>query len=78
MSIVETLLHPYHAGGEAPSGGSLLFVFMLPMLAIVAMVVLIGVGLTWALVAATVAAIALMTAIVMVAIGRLLDDDGDD
>jgi hypothetical protein len=77
MSALETLLHPHHTADEPTPATPLLFVFLIPLLAIVGMVLLIGSGLTWALVAATIAAIAIMTVIVLIAIGRMLDDDGD-
>jgi len=56
--------------GVAP----LLFVFMIPMLAIVGLVLWIGASPTWLLVGVTIATIGLMTGIVMLAINRLLDD----
>lgn len=58
--------------GVAP----LLFVFMLPMLAIIGLVLWIGASPTWLLVGVTMATIALMTGLVMVAINRLLADGG--
>lgn len=61
-------------GPDAP----LLFVFMLPMLAIVGMVLWIGASPTWLIVGLTMATIALTTGIVMYAINRLLQDgDGE-
>lgn len=60
------------------SDAPLLFVFMLPMLAIVGCVLLIGQSPTWALVGVTMATIGLMTGVVMWAINRLLaDGDGE-
>ncbi|MDO8186383.1 hypothetical protein Q5424_08910 [Conexibacter sp. JD483] len=62
---------------EAPDA-PLLFVFMLPMLAIVGMVLWIGASPTWLIVGLTMATIVLTTGIVMYAIKRLLDDgDGE-
>lgn len=58
--------------GVAP----LLFVFLLPLLAIVGLVLWIGAAVTWLAVGVTMATIGLMTAIVMVAINRLLADGG--
>ena len=58
--------------GVAP----LLFVFMLPMLAIVGLVLWIGASPTWLLVGVTMATIGVMTGIVMLAINRLLADGG--
>jgi len=61
-------------GPDAP----LLFVFLLPMLAIVGMVLWIGASPTWLIVGLTMATIALTTGLVMLAINRLLSDgDGD-
>lgn len=61
-------------GPDAP----LLFVFMLPMLAIVGMVLWIGASPTWLLVGAAIATIAITTGFVMIAINRLLNDgDGE-
>lgn len=54
----------------------LLFVFLLPMLAIVGLVLWIGSSPTWLLVGVTMATIVLMTGIVMLAINRLLADGG--
>lgn len=59
-------------GGVAP----LLFVFLLPMLAIVGLVLWIGASPTWLLVGVAIATIAVMTGFVMVAINRLLADGG--
>lgn len=60
------------------SDAPLLFVFMLPMLAIVGCVLLIGQSPTWALVGLTMATIGVMTGLVMWAINRLLaDGDGE-
>jgi Flp pilus assembly protein TadB len=60
------------------SDSPLLFVFMLPMLAIVGCVLLIGQSPTWALVGLTMATIGVMTGLVMWAINRLLaDGDGE-
>lgn len=60
------------------SDAPLLFVFMLPMLAIVGLVLWIGQSPTWLLVGLTMAVIAAMTGLVMLAIKRLLDDgDGE-
>ena len=62
---------------EAPDA-PLLFVFMLPMLAIVGMVLWIGASPTWLIVGLTMATIALTTGLVMYAINRLLSDgDGE-
>ncbi len=56
----------------------LLFVFMLPMLAIVGMVLWIGASPTWLIVGLTMATIGLTTGVVMYAINRLLSDgDGE-
>jgi hypothetical protein len=60
--------------GVAP----LLFVFMLPMLVIVGLVLWIGASPTWLLVGVTIATIGLMTGIVMLAINRLLADGAAD
>ncbi|MDW5598658.1 hypothetical protein VSS74_30130 [Conexibacter stalactiti] len=60
------------------SDSPLLFVFMLPMLAIIGCVLLIGQSPTWALVGISMATIGVMTALVMWAINRLLaDGDGE-
>ena len=60
------------------SDAPLLFVFMLPMLAIVGMVLWIGQSPTWLLVGVAIAVIVVTTGFVMVAIKRLLDDgDGE-
>ena len=58
--------------GVAP----LLFVFLVPMLAIVGLVLWIGASPTWLLVGVTMATIGLMTGLVMLAINRLLSDGG--
>lgn len=62
---------------ESPDA-PLLFVFMLPMLAIVGMVLWIGASPTWLLVGLAIAVIAVTTGLVMIAINRLLQDgDGE-
>ncbi|ADB53993.1 hypothetical protein [Conexibacter woesei] len=59
---------------DANSASPLLFVFLLPMLAIVGLVLWIGASPTWLLVGVAIATIAAMTAFVMLAINRLLQD----
>lgn len=60
------------------SASPLLFVFLVPLLIVVGMVLWIGSALTWAIVFVTIAAIAGMTGLVMASINRLLNDgDGE-
>ena len=61
---------PMLDSGVAP----LLFVFLVPLLAIVGLVLWIGSSVTWLAVGVTMATIAAMTGIVMFAINRLLAD----
>lgn len=56
------------------SASPLLFVFLVPLLVVVGMVLWIGSAATWLLVGVTMAAIAGMTGVVMLAINRLLSD----
>ncbi len=60
------------------SSAPLLFVFLIPMLAIIAMVLWLFSGPTWFIVGATIVAILLMTGFVIGAIGRLTSDDALD
>ncbi|MBS1868817.1 MAG: hypothetical protein JSS99_04065 [Actinobacteria bacterium] len=56
----------------------LLFLFLIPLLAVVGLVVWLASGPTWGLVAAVLVAIAVFTtAIVLVFLRRLNDEDGD-
>lgn len=80
---MSTTAHPAtalaHTAEEQPldSGvAPLLFVFLIPLLAIVGLVLWIGASPTWLAVGVTMATIGLMTAIVMLAINRLLADGG--
>lgn len=59
---------------DSNTASPLLFVFLVPMLVIVALVLLIGTSPTWLLVGVTIAAIVGMTGLVMRAINRLLSD----
>ncbi|MBB4662960.1 hypothetical protein [Conexibacter arvalis] len=58
--------------GVAP----LLFVFLVPLLLIVGLVLWIGAATTWLVVGITMATIGVMTGLVMLAINRLLADGG--
>ena len=59
---------------DSNTASPLLFVFLVPMLAIVGLVLWIGASPTWLLVGVVIATIAGMTALVMLAINRLLQD----
>lgn len=56
----------------------LLFTFLAGLLAIVALVVVLAAGPTWALVGVTIVAILVFTAIVLVVANRLMDGDDSD
>ena len=65
---------PMLDSGVAP----LLFVFLVPLLAIVGLVLWIGASLTWLAVGVTMVTIGATTAVVMLAINRLLADGAAD
>ncbi|MDO8214108.1 hypothetical protein [Conexibacter sp. CPCC 206217] len=80
MSTADAPTHAQQPATVTPnrSDAPLLFVFLLPMLAIVGMVLWIGQSPTWLLVGVAIATIAVTTGFVMLAIKRLLDDgDGE-
>jgi ABC-type Na+ efflux pump permease subunit len=56
----------------------MLFLFLIPLLAVVGLVVWIGSGLTWGLVAVTLIAIALFTVFIVLVFVRRLNDEGGD
>jgi len=69
---------PHHPTVHHDSPTPLLFLFLIPLLAVVGLVVWIGSGLTWGLVAVALIAIALFTTFIVVAFSRRLNDEGDD
>jgi len=69
---------PHHPAAHQDSPAPLLFLFLIPLLAVVGLVVWIGSGLTWGLVAVALIAIALFTTFIVVAFARRLNDEDDD
>ena len=69
-SSSDTSLHDARRSGASP----LLFVFLVPMLAVIGFILWIGASPTWLLGGVALGAIAVMTGVVMVAINRLLAD----
>ncbi len=56
----------------------LLFLFLIPMLAVVGLIVWLASGPTWGFVAAAIVAVAAFTAAIVVVFARRLDDEDDD
>lgn len=69
--------HP-PAAHRTESPAPLLFLFLIPLLAVVGLVVWIGSGLTWGLVAVALIAIALFTTFIVIAFARRLNDEDDE
>ena len=56
----------------------LLFLFLIPMLAVVGLIVWLASGPTWGFVAAAIVAILVFTAVIVVVFARRLDDEDDE
>jgi membrane protein implicated in regulation of membrane protease activity len=56
----------------------LLFLFLIPLLAVVGLIVWLASGPTWGLVAAALVAIVLFTAVIAAVFARRLNDEDDD
>ncbi len=56
----------------------LLFLFLIPMLAVVGLIVWLASGPTWGFVAAAIVAVAVFTAAIVVVFTRRLNDEDDD
>jgi len=56
----------------------LLFLFLIPMLAVVGLIVWLASGPTWGFVAAAIVAVALFTTVIVLVVARRLDDEDDE
>lgn len=76
MSTFHAFLSPATHRDTTPA--PLLFLFLIPMLAVVGLIVWLASGPTWGFVAATILAIVVFTALIAVVFARRLnDEDGD-
>ncbi len=76
MSTLHALLHP--APHRDTASAPLLFLFLIPMLAIVGLIVWLASGPTWGFVAAALVVTIVFLGVIVVAIVRRLNDDEDD
>jgi hypothetical protein len=76
MSTLHALLHP--APHEDRSSAPLLFLFLIPMLAVVGLIVWLASGPTWGFVGAALLVTIVLLGGIVVAIVRRLNDDEDD
>ncbi|MGN6188788.1 MAG: hypothetical protein ACTHOE_07810 [Conexibacter sp.] len=68
---------PHHPTAHDDSPTPLLFLFLIPLLAVVGLVVWLASGPTWGFVAATLVAIVVFTGIIVAVVARRLNDEDD-
>ena len=76
MTTFHAFLNPEtHSDATA---APLLFLFLIPLLAVVGLIVWLASGPTWGFVAATIVAIAVFTAVIVAVFARRLNDEDDE
>ncbi|HEX4805344.1 MAG TPA: hypothetical protein VFU94_05540 [Conexibacter sp.] len=76
MTTFHALLDPATHRETTPA--PLLFLFLIPLLAVVGLIVWLASGPTWGLVALTILAIAVFTAVIVVVFAQRLNDEDDE
>lgn len=75
MTTFHTLLHPSH-GDTTPA--PLLFLFLIPLLAVVGLIVWLAAGPTWGFVAAAIVVLIVFLAVIVLATVRRLNEEDDE
>jgi membrane protein implicated in regulation of membrane protease activity len=76
MTTFHAFMNPATHRDTTPA--PLLFLFLIPMLAVVGLIVWLASGPTWGLVVAALVAVVLFTAVIVAVVARRLDDEDDD
>lgn len=76
MTTFHAFMNPATHRDTTPA--PLLFLFLIPMLAVVGLIVWLASGPTWGFVAAAILAIVVFTAVIVVVFARRLNDEDDD
>jgi len=76
MTTFHAFMNPATHRDTTPA--PLLFLFLIPLLAVVGLIVWLASGPTWGFVAATIIAIVVFTAVIVVVFARRLNDEDDD
>lgn len=76
MTTFHAFMNPATHRDTTPA--PLLFLFLIPLLAVVGLIVWLASGPTWGLVAAALLAVVVFTTLIVVVVARRLNDEDDD